>query len=247
MIDDTPDMTSELGTPVQDVRVWAEERGENTLLLSWQWGDDAATRDRAADARAAAAAIGVRPGVTSATATAEGVLAIYDPAVIQKRDLAIALRAALALEADLKTRSNELLKRAPAYARLARSLALDERVSPVPQAAREAAAARGRATPLRMIPGFPLIGQLATILPVLRSLNTWSREAPPGVVDEHLDRFDLTRETLDRDLATAHEMGAFARAYAVNAAGGAARKATSLAARATGAAHQWLQKKTERP
>jgi hypothetical protein len=166
--------------------------------------------------------------------------------LIAKAELAAALRAALALESDLKTRSNELLKRAPTYARLAKSLALDERVSPVPQAARGAAEARRTSAPLRMVPGFSLISQLPTLIPVLRSLSTWSRTAPPGVVDEHLGAHNLTRETLDRDLATAHEMLAFARAYTTEMAGKAARKATSLATQATGAAHDWLQKRNER-
>lgn len=232
------------------VRVWAEERGEgeHTVLLTWQWPDDdaAAARDFAADARAAAATIGVRPGVLSSEATAGGVLAEYDPALTTRADLAAALRAALALESDLKTRGNELLKRAPAYARLAKALALDERVSPAPQAMREAAEARRQTTALRMVPGFSLLSQLPTIIPVLRSLSSWSRTAPPGVVEEHLGAHDLSRAILDRDLATAHEMLAFARAYTTETAAKAARKATSLAAQATGAAHQWLQKKSER-
>jgi hypothetical protein len=229
------------------VRVWAEEREGNTLLLTWEWPSGAdAGRDRGADGRAAAATIGVRPGVLTAESTSAGVEVTYDPELISKAELAAALRAALALDSDLKTRGNELLKRAPTYARLAKSLALDERVSPVPQAARDAAQARRTSAPLRMVPGFSLISQLPTLIPVLRSLSTWSRTAPPGVVDEHLGAHNLTRETLDRDLATAHEMLAFARAYTTEMAGKAARKATSLATQATGAAHDWLQKRNER-
>lgn len=230
-----------------EIRVWAEERGEQTLLLTWEWPAELAEgRERAADARAVAATLGVRPGVKSASASPPGVLVTYDPERATKPEMAAAVRAALTQEDDLKARSNALLRRAPTYARLAKSLALDERVSPVPSAARGAAEARRQSTPLRMVPGFSLISQLPTLIPVLRSLSTWSREAPPGVVEEHLSAHELTRDLLDRDLATAHEMLAFARAYTSETASKAARKATSLATQATGAAHTWLQKRNER-
>ena len=169
MMSDDPNVEAPLppgNAPVEVVvRVWAEERKGDTLLLTWEWpeGTDAG-RDRAADARAAAATIGVRPGVLAAEVSPRWRRSDLSTRVISKAELAAALRAALALESDLKTRANELFKRAPAYARLAKSLALDERVSPVPQAARGAAEARRNSMPLRMVPGFSLVSQLPTLI-----------------------------------------------------------------------------------
>jgi hypothetical protein len=236
---------------MSSVRVWAEERGANTVLLTWSWPDDECgptpERDRAAEARAIAATIGVRPGVLSSAATDEGVLVTYDPSASSKPEIAAALRAALALDADLRTRTNELVKRVPTYLSLAGKLAMDERVSPVPQAAREMSQRRMTPTPMRFIPGATLITRINTIVPVLRSLVSWSREAPPGVVDEHLSAANLTRETLERDLATAHESIAYAKAYTTQAAGRAARKAVSVATQARSAARDWQQKRGNGP
>jgi hypothetical protein len=234
--------------PTTTPRVWAEERGAGRVLLTWEWAEDTPARDRGPEARAAAATISVRAGVTLAEPAEEGVLVEHDPEVITRAELAAALRGALTQEADLKSRANALLRRAPAYANLARSLALDERVSPVPEAARAAAQRRTaplRATPLRMIPGFPLLSQLPTLIPVLRSLSSWSRNAPPGVVDEHLAGAGMTREQLDRDLATAHEALAFGKSYTRDAAGKVARKASALASSARDSAREAVRQFNE--
>ncbi|HEX5164977.1 MAG TPA: hypothetical protein VFV93_06240, partial [Thermomicrobiales bacterium] len=128
----------------QQSRVWAEERGDGQVLLTWQRADPPAEdADAAADARAVAATIGVLDGVSATSAAEGGVLVTFDPKAISRQQLAGGVRAALNLDADLKTRGNELMKRVPAYLGLAKALALDERVSPVPEAARQAAAARG--------------------------------------------------------------------------------------------------------
>lgn len=238
--------------PAQGIRVWAQEKAHGRVIVTWEWVDPVDENrdvDADAEARAVAATIGVLRGVSSATPAEDGVLIEYDPEVVARQEIATALRSALTQEADLRTRANALLKRAPAYANLARAMAMDERVSPVPAAARQAAASRGnplRSTPLRMIPGFPLISQLPTILPVLRSLSTWSRDAPPEVVDAHLNAAGLTRAQIDRDLATAHETAAFARAYATEKATMIATKATSAAVQARDAAQEWVRQRNER-
>lgn len=237
---------------MSDVRVWAEERGDNELLLTWERGDSpddrlsTPARDRASEARAVAATLGLLDGVSQATAVAEGVSARYDPLVTSKSDIAIAVRSALALDADLKTRANELLKRIPSYASVARSLALDDRVSPVPEVARQASNRRAVSGPLRMIPGFPIVAQLHTIAPMLRTLREWSRNASPEVVDEHLGRAGLTRDQLDRDLATSHEAMAFARSYAGDVTARAASKAVAVAAQARDAAREWKRERDRR-
>jgi hypothetical protein len=236
-------------------RVWAEVRSNGEVLLTWQRTDPVPDNtDPASDARAVTATVGVMEGVTSAMPTEGGVLVTYDPAVVSRKQLAGAVRAALSLDADLRTRGNEMMKRVPAYLGLAKALTLDERVSPVPEAARQAAAPRG--TPMRgaaalpvagrFIPGLPLITRAQTLVPVLRALGSWSREASPEVVSEHLERAGLTREQLDRDLATAQEAVAFARDYAGEAAGKAATVATAAAIQARDKAREWARQYNER-
>src|SRR3712207_7648061 len=56
----------------------------------------------------------------------DGVLVGFDPELVTKPRLAAALRSALTQENDLKARANELMKRAPTYASLAKSLARSE-------------------------------------------------------------------------------------------------------------------------
>ena len=236
-------------------RVWAEVRADGEALLTWQRADPVPDdTDPASDARAVAATVGVIEGVLSTTTGDGGVLVTYDPAVVSRQQLASAVRAALSLDADLRTRGNEMMKRMPAYLSLAKALALDERVSPVPEAARQAAASRGTsmrgaaALPVasRFIPGLPLITRLQTLLPVLRALRSWSREASPEVVSEHLERAGLTRELLDRDLATSQEAVAFARDYAAETAGKAASMASAAAIQARDKAREWARQYNER-
>ena len=254
MTTDTQDRPDE-GNGRRQSRVWAEERDDGQVLLTWQraeaTSDDA---DTAADARAVAATVGVLTGVSSATVADDGVLVTFDPDTVNRQQLASSVRSALNLDADLKTRGNELMKRVPAYVGLAKALALDERVSPVPEAARQAALSRG--TPMRaagalpvaarFIPGFPLIAKLQTLVPVLRALGSWSREASPEVVDEHLLHAGLTREQLDRDLATSQEAVIFARDYATEAAGKAVSAATTAARQARQKTRDWARQYAER-
>jgi hypothetical protein len=230
-------------------------REDGHALLTWQRAEPVPDNtDGASDARAVAATVGVMDGVSSATTSEGGVLVTYDPDIVSRQQLAGAVRAALNLDADLKTRGNELMKRMPAYLGLAKALALDERVSPVPEAARQAAASRGTsmraagALPVagRFIPGLPLITRLQTLVPVLRALGSWSREASPEAVAEQLDRAGLTRDQLDRDLATAQEAVAFARDYASETAGKAASVATAAAIQARDKAREWARQYNER-
>jgi hypothetical protein len=225
--------------PAEPIRVWAEERGGTQLLLTWAWSEEPATpRDQAADGRAVAATVGTIDGVSATEPAEDGVLVTYDPELTTKGQIARGVRAALSLDEDLKARASALLKRAPTYASLAKSLALDERVSPMPEVARSAAARRRTGPPVGMIPGFRLVSQVQMLIPVLRSLSSWSRTASPEVVQEHLTRVGLSRETLDGDLATANEALAFARAFAAEKASVAAAKASVFA----GQARDWVRK-----
>jgi hypothetical protein len=245
------DMASSTEAATSDIRVWAEERAPGEILLTWQWPETSGSeRDAAADARAIAATVVVLKGVTSAEPTPDGVRVRFDTDAVTRAQIAAALRAALAQEGDLKTRANDLMKRAPDYANLARSLALDERVSPMPEVARQAASRRSGAagaTALRMIPGVPLVSQLYSLLPMLRALGSWSREASPEVVDEHLAAVGLTREVLDRDLATTHEAMLLVKEHTAGAASKAAAKATTAATQARDAAREWVDRRGQPP
>jgi hypothetical protein len=232
-----------------NLRVWSEEREPGLVHITWEWPEDAGERDFASDRRAVASALDVRQRIMSARPEADGVLVRFDPEQIEKKELAEILRSTLAIEEDLKTRGNELMRRVPTYLNLAQKLALDERISPLPDAARSMTHRRGMskaALPFQMIPGFRLITRLHTILPVLQSLASWSRDAPPEVVESHLGSAGLSREQLDSDYATAHEMMLFAREFSGEKAGQVGRKAGELTSQASVVGRQWWEKAREK-
>lgn len=231
------------------MRAWAEEREPGVIYLSWEWPEGSGERDPAADRRTVAAALAVRQRVKSAKTSGEGVIVHYNAEEMEKSEIAAILRSALAVEDNLKTRSNDMLRRVPAYLNLAQRLARDERISPLPGAAREMAYRRGSpatAMPLQMVPGFRLISRLHTILPVLQSLASWSRSAPPDVVEHHLGSAGLSREQLELDHATAHEMMLFAREYSSEKAGEIGRKAGELTSQATTIGREWIRRAQEK-
>lgn len=231
------------------VRVWAEERAAGLLHLTWEVPEDAGERDSAANRRAVAAALHVRQRVESAKPDEDGVLVRFDPEALEKAEIAAFVRAALDLEGDLKSRSNELVRRVPTYLNLAQRLARDERVSPLPDAARNMRYQRGMpraALPLSMIPGFRLVSRLHMVLPALQSLASWSREAPPEVVEHHLSSAGLSREQLDLDHATAQEMMFYARDVSAEKAVQIGRKAGELTSQASILGKQWMAKAREK-
>lgn len=228
------------------IRVWAQEEDDGSLLLTWALEPDPdEPRDAEADARAVAATVSVLPGIGGAQAAPPGVRVDWDSSQVTKQEIAAAVRGALSQPDDLRTRANALARRIPTYLSLARALALDERVSPVPEAARQVSA-RGplAASPLRLVPGFPLISKFVGILPVLATLSHWSREASPEVVAEHLGATGLSREQIDEDLATARESMDFARRFASDKAGAAATRAAAALARARTTTREWVNEKT---
>jgi hypothetical protein len=243
---------------VSGIRVWAEQHGDDgDIIVTWERPDSVEQRDPAADERAVAAAIGVLRGVSGSEPAEGGVIVHFDPAVTSRQEIAAKVRAALTEDTALRARANEMMKRAPAYASLAASLALDERVSPVPEAARQAANRRAvptRAMALRAIPGFPMIAQVYALLPMLKALSSWSHEASPEVVEEHLAKAGLTRDLLERDQATAQESLFYARAYTAESAAKVAEKATAaaqqareMALQAREAAREWAEKRNTPP
>jgi hypothetical protein len=233
-----------------NLRVWAEEREPGLIHLTWEWPEGTEGRDHAADRRAVASAFHVRQRIELGKPEGAGVLVRYDTEQIDKAEIAEILRSTLTIEVDLKTRSNEMLKRVPTYLNLAQRLALDERISPLPDAARNMShrpAGIPRAgLPLQMIPGFRMISRLHTIMPVLQGLASWSRDAPPEVVENHLASAGLSREQLDLDHATAQEMMLFAREYSGEKAGQVGRKAGELTSQASVIGKQWWDKAREK-
>lgn len=230
------------------VRVWAEDLSAESVRLTWQTPEWMGERDEPSDRRRVAAWLMIQPEVRSARLDGDGVLVTYQPDEMQRRKLAELVRSALAIEEDLKTRANGLVKRAPVYGNLARKLALDERISPIPDAARQAAARRGnpamtagRQTALRMIPGGLLISRIQTLLPVIQSLMAWSQEAPPEVVEEHLASVGLDRQTLEADNATAQEARLFARDFASEKAAELTDRAAVNARKAIDFGRDWIE------
>lgn len=234
----------------ENLRVWSEEIEPGVLHLTWEWPDDGDEHDRATDRRMVAAALHVRQRIESCKPDGDGVLMRYDAEQMDKKEIAAIIRQALTVDTDLKTRSNELMRRTPTYLKLAQKLALDDRLSPLPDAARNMAASRGgiprAGLPLHMIPGFRLATRLHTILPALQSLASWSRDAPPEVVEHHLTSAGLSREQLDMDHATAQEMMLYARDFSGEKAAQAGKKAGELSAQASVLGKQWWQKAREK-
>ena len=227
------------------IRVWAEELEAGLVRLSWEVPPEAGARDEPADRRVVAAWLVVHPNVEAVRLEPTGVVVRYDAAQLTRAELAAIVRRALCLRGDLRTRATDLMKRSTVYANLARSAAMDQRVSPVPGVARQAA--QQRATPattaMRFIPGFALINRMQMLLPVVQGLSAWSYQAPPDVVDEHLSRVGLTREQLTVDYATAQE----GKLYLREAAGSQANKAGSAARGAFEAGRGWFDRHVGRP
>lgn len=242
--DEPPPEITDPGT----MRVWAEELDGDAVRLTWKTTETMGERDFPADRRAVAARIGIQPAVQEARTDPDGVVVRYDPEQIDRPQIAALVRTALSNDQDLKTRANLLVKRAPVYGKLARSAGADDRISPLPDAARQAFQSRGNpavSTAGRVIPGFRLISRIQTFLPVIQALSRWSKEAPPEIVDEHLAGAGLTRQILEEDHATAQEAKLFAREITGEKAEEWTQRAASATTRAVNAGRDWLDQRRE--
>ena len=234
------DAAQALDTP--SLRVWAEDLSKTEMRITWGEPSEVAGDSDRRQRRRVAASLTVLAGVRSATLDAAGVVVKYEPERLERSVLGDTVRKALDDETPLRERADELLKRATTYGNLARKLALDDRISPLPNAAKQAVAARAAGgggsnvairTASRFIPGATLIARVQTLLPLLTELSKWSREADPEVVDGHLASVGLDRETLRRDTITAHEIRFYAR-------DSAAEHASAIGERASAGARQAL-------
>lgn len=213
-----PDHTARDETDVQ-IRVWAEDLTATRMRITWFDRDAGVEAPEPPERRKVAAWLMVQDGVQSARPDPEGVVVRYDPERLDRGAVGDTVRSAVRSTSPLRERSDQLLKRAPTYGNLARKLAMDDRISPLPGAARQAAHSRmaggGRnaamSTAARFIPGAALISRIHTLAPMLTELSQWSRESDPEIVEEHLSSVGLDRDTLRSDTITAHEIRMFAQ------------------------------------
>ncbi len=229
----------------ETIRVWAEDLSDGSVEFSWQTPEAFGERYEPADRRAVQARLSAQKGVNSVRSTADGIRLYHNPDVIERADLAGLVRTSLSLDADLKTRADAMLRRTPAYANLARILALDERISPIPEAGRQFKIGNrgiGPSFALRMLPGYMTIRRIQMMLPVIQSLSTWSREAPPEVVDQHLETAGLSREILAEDYITSLEVKLLAREIGGEKASQAGQSAAKAATRALDFGREILEK-----
>lgn len=208
------------GHGLSRIRVWAEDLTATELRITWFDRESEEENQPSFERRRVAGWIAVQPGVRSVRLDPEGVLVRYDPERLDRGRIGDHVRSAVNDTTPLRERADLLLKRAPTYGNLARKLALDDRISPIPGAAKQAASARAAGgmggnmamrTAMRFVPGAALIGRIHTLVPLLMELSRWSREADPEIVDQHLGSVGLDRETLKADTITAHEIRLYAR------------------------------------
>ena len=227
--------------PRQTVRVWAEDLSPTRLRLTWLNVDATDRQDARAERRRVAAHLLAERGIRSASPGNEGVAVEYDVEELDRAGLGRVVRAGVQVTAPLRERVDGLTRRATTYGNLGRKLALDDRISPIPGAAKQAASSRGAAGPsgnavsrtaLKFVPGATLISRAQTLLPVLTELSKWSRESDPEIVEAHLQSVGLDRATLKRDTITAHEVRFYAQDVAAEAASSLGARATTGAKRA---------------
>lgn len=94
-----------------------------------------------------------------------------------------------------------MVRRLPAYVRLASDLARDPEVPAVAKASLVAAGAYA-VSPIDLVPSIiPVAGQLDDLAALLLAIRMAIRMTPKEVAIPHLERAGLTRENLDEDLS----------------------------------------------
>lgn len=94
-----------------------------------------------------------------------------------------------------------MVRRLPAYVKLAADLARDPEVPTVAKASLVAAGAYA-VSPIDLVPGIvPVAGQLDDLAALLLAIRMTVRMTPKEVAIPHLERAGVTRENLDEDLA----------------------------------------------
>ena len=127
-----------------------------------------------------------------------------------------------------REQATELVKRLPAYAKLALAVGRDERL---PRSQRLALVGAGTyvVSPIGLVPGFlPLVGQLDDLYVLLRALRFALAGLPAHVRQSHLDEAGVSDADLERDFGAVAQMGGWAARRGRDAAGRAATKGAEL-------------------
>ncbi len=149
----------------------------------------------------------------------------------------------------------ELIKRLPAYAKLALAVGRDEAL-PGPQRAALIGAGTYVVSPIGLVPGFiPLVGQLDDLWVLLRALRFALDGLSPLTRAEHLAAAGVTEAQLEDDFASVSELVAWTarrgRSATVRAAARGRRVGQSLSQRAerlrAEVQRQWAERSTNQP
>lgn len=118
----------------------------------------------------------------------------------------------------------ELVRRLPAYARLALAISRD---TSLPTARRAALVGAGAyvASPVSLIPGFvPLLGQLDDLWVLLRAIRYALDGLSPDSREAHLDAASITEQDIDADSSSVNQLVAWSarrgRSTVIRAAAG---------------------------
>ena len=94
------------------------------------------------------------------------------------------------------------VKRLPAYVKMAASMARDERIPKKSKALLVTGGAYA-VSPIDLVPGLiPVAGQLDDLYVILKAIQQAVRLSPKDVADEHLAKYEITREDIEHDLAS---------------------------------------------
>ena len=143
---------------------------------------------------------------------------------------------------EVITRFWEVVKRLPAYVRLAASMARD---ADVPKPVKGILAAGGAyvVSPVDLVPGIiPVAGQLDDVYILLTALQQGVKRTPADVADRHLIKAGIGREDIDADLRAVRDLVRAAAMKSI-AIGGKALGRVSRAA--FGFANEQLKRRSE--
>ena len=110
---------------------------------------------------------------------------------------------------NMKTALGEFwigVKRLPAYVKMAASMARDERIPKKSKALLVTGGAYA-VSPIDLLPGIiPVAGQLDDLYVILTAIQQAIRLSPKDVADEHLAKFEISREDIEHDLASVRNL-----------------------------------------
>lgn len=136
-----------------------------------------------------------------------------------------------------------LVRRLPAYGRLAFQLGRDPRLSRGRRAVLIAGAAY-LASPIDLVPGIiPLVGQLDDAAVVLLALRAALRGLPADAQEQHLAAAGLTDQHLDDDLATVRACAAWLARRGARLGWRGTRAGGRLLVRAAGSTLRWAARR----